>query len=207
VRLDWPDCRNVRDLGLLPTDDGRQTRSGALIRADNLDRLTPTGIAAVEDLRPAIILDVRARWEAERFPGPFTDVACYRNVPLSVDVPRDAQSLLDDYLLIVDSGRGQVAAAVIAVAEASAGPVVVHCHAGKDRTGILVAVLLDLCGVPVEAIAADYALTDGADPDVIRGLLAHLAGTYGGSVDYLLGAGLRPAQLAAVRKRMDSQDR
>ena len=71
-RLSWPDCRNARDLGGLPTESGGRIRTGALVRADNLTRLTPAGIAAVHRLGVRRIIDLRsadevaARWRSPR---------------------------------------------------------------------------------------------------------------------------------------------
>jgi protein-tyrosine phosphatase len=116
-------------------------------------------------------------------------------------------------------------------ARAPEGGVLIHCHAGKDRTGIVVALLLSLVGVPDDAIAADYALsypnlipvydalldergvTDPAerarlhasrrsDPETILATLAHVRERHGGPESYLLAAGLTSDDLAALRTRL-----
>lgn len=70
-RLVWPDCRNVRDLGGLPLADGGQTRSGVLIRADTLDRLTPQGLETIRAGGIARIVDLRSPWEMPQQAHPF----------------------------------------------------------------------------------------------------------------------------------------
>jgi protein tyrosine/serine phosphatase len=122
-----------------------------------------------------------------------------------------------------------VGAAVRAVADAPAGGVVVHCVGGKDRTGLLTALLLHLAGVPVEDIAADYALSEerlrprhdawleAADteaerrrleritqtpPEVITGLFEELERRYGSVENYLRSAGVSDEGLARARARL-----
>jgi hypothetical protein len=85
--LNWPNCLNVHYLGL-PASDGGQIRAGALIRSDNLDRLTTAGIAAVRAAGVTRIVDVRTAWECPHYPSPFADDPIWRNAPLAhVDVP------------------------------------------------------------------------------------------------------------------------
>jgi protein-tyrosine phosphatase len=108
----------------------------------------------------------------------------------------------DSYRLIVDAGRDRLAAAFTAIAEAPAGGVVVHCHAGRDRTGLVVALALHVAGASVESIAVDYALSDNSLPAMIVNTFAHLETRYGGVADYLVGSGVAPAHLAAVRARL-----
>lgn len=223
--LNWPDCRNVRDLGGLPTADGHVTRGGALIRADNLDRLTPAGIVALHTARVGRIVDVRSAWECERFPSAFTNTPIWRNSPISdPDAPDLSDcSLAEQFVWVLDHGPDLIASALAEIADAPDGPVLVHCHAGKDRTGLIVAVALDLVGVSRVAIAADYVVvgdstidvgtlvgtTDTGKPELeapreatIRCVLDHLDQTYGGVADYLRGGGLTATQQGAIRARL-----
>jgi protein-tyrosine phosphatase len=83
---------------------------------------------------------------------------------VEIDAAGDAQpdaagSIRAVYLELLERRRRQFAAAIAAVAEAPEGTVVIHCHGGKDRTGLVVALLLRLAGVDVETIGADYALS------------------------------------------------
>jgi protein-tyrosine phosphatase len=109
------------------------------------------------------ILDVRHAWEAEEFPSPFKDEEIYRNLPL-IDVPPDFDPTgPEDYRPEVDYSPKRIAAAFTALTEAPSGPVMVHCHAGRDRAGMLTAIALSVAGATHEDIAADYAHTEGAD--------------------------------------------
>jgi protein-tyrosine phosphatase len=202
VRLDWPGCVNVRDLGDLPTTDGHRTRKGSLIRSDNHARLTPDGVDVVRAVKPSRILDVRSMWEAGKYPSPFAGDPAYRNTPVSsIDDP-DCDAIIDDYLWIVDANREMVAAAIAALAEAPPGAVVVHCNAGMDRAGIVTALALTEAGVATDTIVADYALSENADPDIIVDVLDHLDRAYGGPHPYLRSAGIDEAHLAAIRTRL-----
>jgi protein-tyrosine phosphatase len=171
--LQWEDCLNVRDVGGYPTQDGRQTRLGALVRADSLYRLTGAGRAALLDYGVRTIVDLRFREEIERQPNPFAQPVVgngnitYLNLPAVAGTDTDfeaamngAQSMQARYCLALDYGRERTAKISTAIAEAPEGGVLVHCHVGRDRTGRLVAVLLALVGVRRETIAEDYALSD-----------------------------------------------
>ncbi len=164
-RLDWDGCLNVRDLGLLPTRDGRRTRTGAVVRADNLDRLTAEGQHALLGYGVRTVVDLR-------------DAAEYRPLlpaPDGVDlvrVPLDALAGPDwwarfgaldgtplSFRPYLDHCRPAVSELVAAVARARPGAVVVHCGAGRDRTGLAALVLLALAGATPAAIAEDYLLS------------------------------------------------
>lgn len=232
--LIWPDCLNVRDLGGLPTNDGPPIRNGALIRSDNLDRLTSDGVAAVRAAGVSRIVDVRSAWECERYPSPFSADPVWRNAPLSdPDSAGDPElDLTTQYTMLLDQNPGRIAAAVAQIADAPVGCVLVHCHAGKDRTGIVVALALSLAGVPPDVIAADYATigdstidvralvaADPAEADALPELraprpetmlatLTHLADRYGDVEAYLASGGLSRARARTVRARLtDSTER
>lgn len=229
--LDWPDCRNVRDVGGLATASGRPIRSGALIRADRLGALTPAGVDTVRSLGVTRILDLRSAEECSRDPNPFASDPSYLHHP--VQDPTDeldwTLSRAETYLRMLGWRPKLFASAVAAFAEAPPGAVVVHCHAGKDRTGLVVALALSLAGVPEDVIAADYGrseaglrdvyerlLTEVTDPDerayrleqwsshpeTMATVLADLTARHGGAEPYLAAAGLTPAQAQAVRDRL-----
>ncbi|HZC26367.1 MAG TPA: tyrosine-protein phosphatase [Actinopolymorphaceae bacterium] len=228
----WPDCLNVRDLGGLPTGDGRCIRYGALIRSDNHTRLSDAGVAAVRAAGVSRIVDVRTPWECTGYPSPFARDPIYRNLPLSAEGdPYDPSLRIEQsYVAMLDLHPELLAAAVGAIADAPAGGVVVHCHAGKDRTGNVVALTLSLAGVPAAAVAADYAVLDDiravfddqpaglddpvqrdeldetftARPESMLAVLQHMDDTYGGAEAYLRHGGLTTAQIDAVRARLVS---
>lgn len=231
VILDWPDCLNVRDLGGLPTSDGRRIARGALIRSDNLTRLTPAGVAVVRAAGLSRIVDVRTDRECEQFPTPFAGDPLHRNRPLyRHDDPYDPELSLDQtYIAGLDRRPELYAAAVEAIASAPAGAVLVHCHMGKDRTGMIIALALGVAGVPAAVITADYArvgerLRDhlaelqaavadptaraqlaeefSSRPETMIAVLDHLDREYGGSEAYLRQGGLGDETLARLRARL-----
>lgn len=108
--LTWPDCRNVRDLAGLPTAAG-ELQTGRLVRSDNLDQLTPAGLAAVEAAQISRFVDLRSAWERETFPSPYVGDARVRNVPLWDPGDPDVSTLelFEQYRTLVDDYRELVA--------------------------------------------------------------------------------------------------
>jgi protein-tyrosine phosphatase len=171
--LTWDGCVNVRDLGGHPTQDGRTTRFGAVVRADSVRALSDAGWDALLAYGVSRIVDLRLHSELALDPPRELDVEVV-HVPLmhelddeewvEIDAIGDAQpdaagSTRAVYLEFLERRRPQFGEAIAAVADAPEGTVVVHCHGGKDRTGLVVALLLRLAGVDVETIGADYALS------------------------------------------------
>jgi protein-tyrosine phosphatase len=203
MRLDWPECDNVRDVGGLPTMDGGVTRSGALIRADGLFRLTADGVAAVRAAGVSRMLDLRRPAECARSPSPFRADPAHRHVPLIADVlPYDPPH--DTYAPMLDHNGARIARAFRELAAAPRGGVVVFCQVGRDRTGTLVALALAVAGVHAEAIVDDYGLSPERDPVAMRNTIDHLAERYGGAEPYLRGLGVPPVAIEAVRHRLTS---
>jgi protein tyrosine/serine phosphatase len=175
--LVWDGCLNVRDLGGLPTLDGGETRTGAVVRADSVRQLSDDGWRALVEHGIRTVVDLRGDDERAEDP-PFELPVEVVHVPFlsgnqaerdalgdELDAavtaaPDAATSTRDVYLIFLERFRSNVAAAVRAVADAPEGGVVIHCVGGKDRTGLLSAFLLRLAGVADEAIAADYALSE-----------------------------------------------
>ncbi len=175
---------NMRDLGGLPTQGGGRTVSGRLIRSDNLQDLSDTDVARlVGDLGVTDVVDLRTETELHlEGPGPLQragttehhhhSLVTERRAESAAEVARRAlvlreahdRSPLDSafwsehYLGYLAKRPDSVDAALRVVATAP-GAVVVHCAAGKDRTGIVVALALDVAGVPREEIVADYVLS------------------------------------------------
>jgi protein-tyrosine phosphatase len=228
--LDWPGLANVRDLGGLPTHDGATVRDGALIRADSLTHLDEEAVGLVERAGVSRIVDLRRPAESDQV-HPFADDETYVNLP--VEDPADRKdfgdTMLSIYLALLDARPDLFAAAVGAIADAPPGAVVVHCAAGKDRTGLVVGMALTLVGVSPELVAADYALTESRLAHLVEGyldrlpdqsrrevvreqsatpaatmraVLDHLERTYGGAEAYLRTGGLTGAQVTALRARL-----
>ena len=156
--LVWDGCLNVRDLGGLPLEDGGETRLGVVVRADSIAGLTTRGWRALQDYGVRTAIDLRGDHElegaAER-PIPVTRVPI---TPLSGPA-WEWPSMLEAYLALLEEFRPQFVAVVEALAAADP-PVVVHCLGGRDRTGLVTALLLAAAGVGADAIAADHALSD-----------------------------------------------
>jgi protein-tyrosine phosphatase len=172
---------NFRDLGGYRTVEGRTVRWRSLFRADDLSRLSRSDRAVVRTLGIATVIDLRSRAEveAERFPVEEIPVG-FHHLPLIGKLPgfdeyRSGPGwFAGHYLDIARQSGDQIAQAVGIVAQPQSCPVIVHCAAGKDRTGVLVAVLLALLGVPDETIAEDYALSAKAMDAHLGRLLARL---------------------------------
>lgn len=162
---------NVRDVGGLGTGDGRVVRRGLLYRSGDLGRLTTAGADQLQTLGIATIVDLRTTAEVGRrgrFPFEGHGIA-YRHRPLLdlsatepegqlSDLPPDVLDQL--YRHLAAEGSGNLALVLTWLAEEPTLPALVHCVAGKDRTGMVIAVLLALLGVPDQDIAADYALSE-----------------------------------------------
>lgn len=241
-RLQWEGCLNVRDAGGLPTRDGRTIRRGALVRSDHLSNLTEAGRRALEEHGIRTVLDLRAPGEVRNDGHHYSRIEyggqiLYRNLPIAMDADLLPDGIFqgtkhngEGYLRMVDRRPGNIAAALTAFAEAPEGGVLVHCYAGKDRTGLIVALLLSLAGVDEETIAADYAQSqdnlreryltlmaaqpEGSDEWLrLRGdamtpaewmldLLAYLNARYGGVEAYVRTAGVTPEAVSMIRARL-----
>lgn len=243
--MPWPGLWNARDLGGLAAA-GAVTRSGALIRSDSLHHLTPAGVSAVRaavvcSAGIARVIDLRSADEATAEPDPELPDGVYRAHPVrGVDDPAHRpdqrhtdqhaeDSLLTTYRMMLDRHSDLFAAAVGAIAEAPPGGVVVHCHAGKDRTGLLIALALTVAGVDDADIAADYGyrgpalIAEGervvalgmrpadrafrvdrqsAEPATMGAVLEHLRTAHGGVANYLAAGGLDAAGQDVVRRRL-----
>lgn len=161
---------NLRDLGGYRTADNRSTRQHVFIRAGNLDKIPPESERQLTQYGVKTVIDIRDEWEAEHYPNVFaksTDVS-YRNLPLIGDALSNDKSwqseseqyiqLHDLYIQYLERCKTQIGAIFTALAE-SESAVVFHCHAGKDRTGIIAALLLSSVDVPDKPVALDYSLS------------------------------------------------
>lgn len=171
--LAWDGCLNVRDLGGHPTEDGAETLWGSVIRADSVRSLTDAGWAALTAHGVSTVVDLRSHGELADDPPRELELDVV-HVPVlaeegdpvwrEIDTAKQWATDGDDqtrrfYLELLRRWNDRFAAAIAAVSEARAGGVVVHCKVGKDRTGIVAALLLRLAGVSREDVAADYGLS------------------------------------------------
>lgn len=164
--LEWPELLNARDLGGLPTTNG-PTLPNRIVRSDDLARLNATGRQALIEYGIETIVDLRRPAELREAPSPLADHPGYVHVSFldeAIAADREFATVAETYIWLLDRMAHRVAAIMHAIASAPEGGVLVHCYAGKDRTGLIVALLLALAGVSRDEIVADYALSDPAAP-------------------------------------------
>jgi protein-tyrosine phosphatase len=237
--LVWPELLNARDLGGLGSASGEQTAWRQVVRADNLNKLAPAGVTALVAYGVRTVIDLRDPRELAKFPNPLATApphgVVFINVPLISDAEweaiKDPARMAEGYVLTARLSHTNIASAIAAVSDAPPGGVVVHCHAGKERTGIVAALLLSLAGVPDEMVAEDWIASDSflqplyeewlaneTDPTIrakraegfvthaehILDVLSHVRRSHGSLEEYLLAGGLRTDQLERARRRLDS---
>ena len=225
---------NFRDVGGYAGLDGRMVRWRRLFRADSLGRLAGADWEAFAELGVRTVIDLRRVFEVETHGRvPEAEGLAYFNLVLKhvdwKEVPHPEGTvherwLADRYLNFLEDGRDAIATALSVIASPAAAPVVVHCMAGKDRTGVVCALALSLLGVSDDDIASDYALTEVAmarlteelqakDPKIIEGnehmfdspreamllLLSDVRDLHGSVEKYAREIGLSGEQIAAMR--------
>ena len=176
--VDLEGCYNFRDLGGYAGLDGRRLRRGLLYRSDALHHLTSGDVARLRDeLGLRLIIDVRSAHEVttERRSPLETHPVAYAHLPLfgnqtmrEEDAPDD---LGDLYYMMMRYAREPIASVVEYIASA-ADPLVFHCAAGKDRTGVISALLLSLLGVSEADVVEDYVSTSRNLEQIVERLRA-----------------------------------
>jgi protein tyrosine/serine phosphatase len=171
---------NFRDLGGMPISSGGTTRWQRVFRSDTLQELTPAdvkllldqvGLTTIIDLRTSREIRNEGRGPLAEEPIGYFHLPFIADLEVQDEVPETVErDILADYRHMLDTAGHLVAEAVHTIA-ASPGPVVFHCAAGKDRTGILAALTLSLVGVPRTVVIGDYELTN----QVITEICARLA--------------------------------
>ena len=218
--IDVPGVRNARGIGGLETLDGRRVRDGLVFRSAGLHGITEEGRHAVAGRGVSTVLDLRGATEVASYPDDLPDA---RVVHLPLHEPSDPDSgvligaaadaadslgLAALYAHLVQSRGREIAAGIREIAMAD-GAVLVHCTAGKDRTGILIAVLLAALGVRDDQIVSTYAesgdlLGEGFRADVAELLPAtHPEALTQGALDELLASPVGHIELALETIRRD----
>ncbi|MFI6157571.1 tyrosine-protein phosphatase [Kitasatospora sp. NPDC051170] len=230
---------NFRDLGGYPAADGRTVRWGRLYRSDSLGKLaaSPADLARLRALGVGTVIDLRYPWEiSAKGRVPEFDGLAYHNLSIEhrpydqaeIDPDLDPwRYLADRFAEVAEDGAKEIRQALDVIATAE-GPVAFHCASGKDRTGLIAALLLTLLGVGEDHIAADFALTERATPrlvadwhaahpgrtlrwpaygrapeTVIRLTLADLTARHGSVEAYLTGPlGIDESQAATLRANL-----
>jgi protein-tyrosine phosphatase len=231
--LQFPGLLNARELGGHPTLDGATTRSRSLLRADDLVQLTADGVQALADYGVRTVVDLRWPAEVAARPHPHAlrvHAVRYHQVSLLASDEMEWASLSGPCTkelwkcAVLQHTRPQLKEVLGIIASADDGPLLFHCVAGKDRTGLIAALLLALADVEPDAIAADYAASTRqlADAYLLRfsnleraeilealrcpeegvhNMLDYLA-QYGGAAGYLAAIGLDDATIARLRARL-----
>lgn len=173
---------NWRDLGDLPARHGTRVRPGRLFRSDTLQELNPDDVDTVTRLLGVrTVLDLRYRQESlvEGSGLLGRTSVTHHGLPmvgrdgddLSHVLPGDeADHLVRWYLSILEVSQEHIAQAFVLLAHDGSLPAVVHCAAGKDRTGVLVGLVLSAIGVPDDVVAWDYARSTLALPRILSRL-------------------------------------
>nr|WP_222131625.1 tyrosine-protein phosphatase [Pseudonocardia sp. C8] len=234
---------NARDVGGLPLEGGGRVRRGVLLRTEALEGLSPGDVARLTGEYGVVqVLDLRKDEEIlVHGPGALADAGITvhrlsfipetgRGLP---EIDDDADPMVGHYLAYLGDRAGNVVAGVRRLAEQETGATVVHCAAGKDRTGVLVALVCSAVGVPRADVVADYALSatriealfrrwtagrgepmpPSADLDrhrpraeVMETFLRLLDERHGGPVGWLQENGLTGDELARLRSRLRDED-
>jgi protein-tyrosine phosphatase len=241
--LQWDGCLNVRDLGGLPTEIGGRTRRGVILRADSIRKLTDAGWDALHDYGVTRIVDLRAHTELAQDPPreldidlvhvsvlPDFDSEHWAEFDAISDAAPDAPSAHRAvYLEFLKRFPGNFATAVEAIATGPDGAVVIHCVGGKDRTGLVSALVLRLAQVSRDEIGADYAQSEAnlrselsewieqapteeerrqrerrsqTPAAAMVGVLEELERLHGSVESYLLAGGASAESLRRIRQRL-----
>lgn len=234
--LGWKNCLNSRDLGGYPTKEGGVTRWGAVVRCDNPAQLTEEGRASALEYGIKTVIDLRNPEEVETHPNPFAENLNgleYVNISVvdpAAEPPVGFTTLVDQYTRTLEDFPVQHAQVLKTVADARPGGILINCMGGKDRTGLVSALLLTLAGVPPEAVAADYAMSQellmpqeldwlengpgeriereqhvemfAARDEVMLEVLEYLDRGYGGVERYVCEAGVTAPVVEAIRRRL-----
>jgi len=234
-------CFNFRDLGGYPAADGRSVVWRRLFRSDGLHHLTPEDVALLRgEIGLGEIIDLRSSGElrADGRGALAAEPIRFHHLPLfdretdrrtHPDYDPDTVTLADRYYFLAELAKDALRQVLVVLAEADAAAVY-HCAAGKDRTGIVSAIVLSILGVPDEIIVADYAAsrenldaiierllsskgyrgmlealppdTMHADPETMISFLARLTAQYGSMRAYAVDAGVPEEQIEKLRARL-----
>jgi protein-tyrosine phosphatase len=220
---------NTRDLGGYPAAGGRAVRWRRLLRSDALHLAGPAGAATLAGYGLRTVVDLRTPAEVALAPSADAGFAA-RVVHVSLlgeHLDESPESLEAIYRYVITERGAAVAAAVRALCAAGAVPALVHCSAGKDRTGIVIGLVLAVLGVPDEIIAADFALSArylnsqttaalgqlqassglrqlstellACPPELMTQVLGWVRESDGSAAGYLTARGVSPAELDELR--------
>lgn len=217
---------NTRDLGGYPTNDGRITAFGKIIRSDAPESFSQEDLTLLKNFGVTTALDFRSKPETERMPSAFEQSADFdyfhcpfafgnRNPASKAEVPLLYAEMLADFPAIKR---------ILSIIIRQKGSVFIHCYVGKDRTGVIAALLLLIAGVSVSDILADYQVsytylrlrmrellhehpelpdfTGRSDMAYMEATLDNFFKKYGNVQDYLQKVGLQPDEVTALKNKL-----
>lgn len=230
--------QNFRDVGGLATTDGRLTRTGVLYRSDSPHNASVEDVARLAgELGVTAVVDLRSEREVreEGHQDGFPESVRRHHFPIAggagnaVEAAATGERLAARYVEYLDLHADSIVAAVRTVA-AQTGASVVHCRVGKDRTGVVIALVLSAVGVRADEVARDFERTTPAmvrimaqlrasptyaanvnrlpaemyrsDAPTMTAFLAKLDERHGGAARWLVDHGLSPGALDALRARL-----
>lgn len=225
-------ARNIRDLGGYPVKNG-VTRPGVFFRGDSTADLTDGDIALLKGRGLSLVIDLRSSMETLHAPSRLQRPGIrYVNIQMLDHVNsgplggRFPASMGEVYEALLEHDREDYRSIFTLLAECD-GAALFHCTAGKDRTGVVAMLLLDLAGVPEKHIVEDYVATDAflwdsyeekirdfekkgiripayalrADRENIVYAMRQLEDRFGGAENYLRGCGVEREQIRAIREK------
>ncbi len=242
--FEYKGLHNLRDLGGLHVRGGGHLRSGVLIRSDSLHAAEPedvdhllntVGLVSILDLRSARELDLDGTNEL------IPATVAHHHFPIAggpggaIEGAPAGERLAARYLEYLDNDTHSIIGAIRTLANGRGGATIVHCRVGKDRTGIVIALVLAAVGVEPGDIARDYELTTepmkrlmvqlrasatyaanvsllpdemySSQARTMLSFLGQLDSVHGGAANWMLGHGLAPAELQALTDQLVTDDR
>ncbi|RHM58967.1 MULTISPECIES: tyrosine-protein phosphatase [Coprobacillaceae] len=232
--LHIPHVTNVRDLGGYETQDGYYTKAHKFIRSACPSKIDEAGKKQLYDYGIRTVVDLRSPFEVEQLPHPlkeYQDIEYYhidllqsQNFSLIADNIKEYQDLSGFYIFMIEANKNQMKKIFEIFYEHPYDAIMFNCSAGKDRTGVVSALLLDLAGCHEYDIVKDYSesfennkpILDqlkgmikeedekflGSDPRIMMKFLAYLRETYGSAKEYLLQCGLDEEQIQEIKENL-----
>ena len=217
---------NTRDLGGYPTGSGEYTKYGKLLRSDGPYELSAADLDMLYSMGITTAIDLRSAGEVSRKPSSFSSdsrfVHHHRHINDKLRELNGEADIPDGYFNMMDQNDN--VRDVMRIIAGAPGGVLFHCAAGKDRTGCTAALLLDLAGVALVDIIADYQVTETyilemwqriisefpelpefygrSRPEYIEGFMARVYEEYGGARGFLLALGVTEAELDSIMQKL-----
>lgn len=225
---------NIRDLGGYKTLNGRKTKCGVFIRADGTGNLSEKDISILKNMGLSMVIDLRSEDEIKSYPSKlygyneikYVNIVMFDGVQSAIIQGSIPSSMGKMYVSLLDRCHDKYVEIFRLFAE-NEGLTLFNCTAGKDRTGVVAMLLLQLVGVSDEVIIDDYAVSEHnlkvatenqkkmlkkrgikipsyifkANPKNMIYTLNHLKDTYGNSEKYLLSGGLKKSEINIIKAK------